>query len=101
MLRRAASVGSGGATPNRSSNSRIENGPICPMADRPSPHSEQENSVTRLMCGVARFVRVHELAVDETEDRAIGQVEQHDYHGRQHAELEAEEARAGQRRDAK
>src|SRR3954454_2753931 len=94
MLRRAASIGSSGSFLNTSSNnSRINNGPICPKADRPSPHSKQEYSVMR---GVARFVGVEELAVHEAEDRAIRQVEQRDHSRCPDAELEAQEARTGQ-----
>src|SRR5947209_2635933 len=97
MLRRAASIGSSGSLRNTSSNnSRIKNGPICPKADRPSPHSKQEYSVMRR---VARFIRVEELAIDEAKDRAVREMEQRDHDRRPNTELQTQETRAGQRRN--
>src|SRR5256885_3936166 len=101
MLRRAASVGSSGSLPNRSCRiSRMKKGPSArrQIGRRPTPVQVLMVRVVSEM--LACLVSVDQLAVDRAENGAMGEVKQRDDDWRKGAKLEAEKARAGQRRDS-
>src|SRR2546423_7834582 len=100
MLRRAASVGSSGSLPNRSCRmSRMKKAylPGRQIGRRPTPI--QVLTLRGMSEMLARFVGIDQLAVDRAQNGAVGEVKQCDHDRRKGAELEAEEARAGERRD--
>src|SRR3954468_24890691 len=55
----------------------------------------------RVMKVLARLVGIDELAVDRTQNSAVGEVKQGDHDRRKQTKLEAEETGAGERREDK